>query len=488
LKKTNLIIILILTVTFGYSQERKGAHQLEWEAHKNNVEILHKKQSTEDIIPLNKTKSEQKELSAAVFGYLPDWEYNKSAPQYFQYDLLSHIACFDFGVFITDGSISNPSGWPWTSMINDAHTNGVKVIMCVIEFDNDDIHTIITNTAVKNNFFANVKSTIETYNLDGVNIDFEGLYYDDRANNINPFMSELTDYIHTNIGSDQEISFAGPAVNWGSWDLPGLASACDYIFIMGYGYWWSGSSTAGPVSPLDGSTYNIARTLTDVSKGYGTVTQNNPEKLILGIPYYGRKWETAKQKEESSVVEHIGSKTFSSAQSESETYGLLWSSKYKTPWYTYQSSGKYYQVWFDNDSSLGLKYDLAVEKNLRGVGMWALGYDGSRDELWDKLREKFTVTSIHNNNEVPDRIKLFSNYPNPFNPITTIKYEIANSDLVQLNIYNLIGEKVAILVNDYKVAGNYSVELNGSNLPSGVYVYVLKVGSVYKVKKMVLLK
>lgn len=166
----------------------------------------------------------------------------------------------------------------------------------------------------------------------------------------------------------------------------------------------------------------------------------------------------------------------------------MWSSNYKTPWYTYQSSGKYYQVWFDNDSSLGLKYDLAIEKDLRGVGMWALGYDGSRDELWDKLREKFTVTSIHNNNEVPDRIKLFSNYPNPFNPITTIKYEIANPDLVQLNIYNLIGEKVAILVNDYKVAGNYSIEFDGSNLPSGVYVYVLRVGSVYKVKKMVLLK
>jgi len=486
LKKTNLIIILILAVTFSYSQERKGAHQLEWEAHKNNVEILYKKQSAEDIIPLNKTKSEQKELSAAVFGYLPYWEYD-SAPQYFQYDLLSHIACFDFGVSITDGSISNPSGWPWTSMINDAHTNGVKVIMCVIEFDNDDIHTIITNTAVKNNFFANVKLTIETYNLNGVNIDFEGLYYDDRANNINPFMSELTDYIHTNIGSDQEVSFAGPAVNWGSWDLPGLASACDYIFIMGYGYWWSGSSTAGPTSPLEGSSYNITKTLTNSSSGYGTVTQNNPEKIILGIPYYGRKWETDDGNKGSST-NTSSAYSYKYAVNKYSTYGRLWASDYKYPWTAWQDGDQWYQVWCDDEVSLGLKYDLAIEKNLKGVGMWSLGKDGSRDELWDKLREKFTVTSIHNNNKVPDRIKLFSNYPNPFNPITTIKYEIANPDLVQLNIYNLISEKVAILVNDYKVAGNYSVELNGSNLPSGVYVYVLKVGSVYKVKKMVLLK
>jgi len=71
--------------------------------------------------------------------------------------------------------------------------------------------------------------------------------------------------------------------------------------------------------------------------------------------------------------------------------------------------------------------------------MWALGYDGSRDELWDKLREKFTVTSIHNNNEVPDRIKLFSNYPNPFNPETNIvfiyhKMVILNSQSIILKV------------------------------------------------------
>ncbi len=487
MNKTNLIITLILIVTFGYSQERKGIHQREWEKHQNDVQAIHKKQFAKNIIPINKNKSNQKELSSAVFGYLPYWEH-PGAVQYFQYDLLTHIAAFDFSANASDGSISNPQGWPWTSMINEAHTNGVKIIMCVVEFNDDDIHTIITNSTIKNNFFANVKSKIETYNLDGVNIDFEGLYYDDRSNNINPFMSELAEYIHANVGSDQEVSFAGPAVNWSSWDLPGLAFACDYIFIMGYGYWWSGSSTAGPVSPIDGSNYNVTRTLTDVSKGYGTVTQNNPEKLILGIPYYGRKWQTSNQNEGSSVVEHIDSKLFSSAQSESETYGLLWSTNYKVPWYTYQSNAKYYQVWFDNATSLGLKYDLAIEKNLKGVGMWALGYDGSRDELWNKLREKFSVSNINDNNKIPDKIKLFSNYPNPFNPTTTIEYEIPNHNLIQLNVYNLIGEKIATLVNGYKIAGNYSVEFDGSNLSSGIYVYVLKVGQISYTKKMVLLK
>lgn len=486
MNKTNLIITLILIVTFGYSQERKGIHQREWEKHQNDVQAIHKKQFAKNIIPINKNKSNQKELSSAVFGYLPYWEH-PGAVQYFQYDLLTHIAAFDFSANASDGSIGNPQGWPWTSMINEAHTNGVKIIMCVVEFNDDSIHTIITNSTIKNNFFANVQSTIETYSLDGVNIDFEGLYYDDRSNNINPFMSELAEYIHANVGSDQEVSFAGPAVNWSSWDLPGLAFACDYIFIMGYGYWWSGSSTAGPTCPLETAFINMTKTLTQTSN-YGTVVTNNPEKIIFGVPYYGNKWPTVDGSEGSDTLGSGSSIFYDSAIETFINKGKSWSSAYKVPWTAWQEATQWYQVWCDNDSSLGLKYDLIIEKNLKGTGMWALGYDGSRDELWNKLREKFSVSNINDNNKIPDKIKLFSNYPNPFNPTTTIEYEIPNHNLIQLNVYNLIGEKIAILVDDYKIAGNYSVEFDGSNLSSGIYIYILKVGQISYTKKMVLLK
>ncbi|GMU99110.1 MAG: hypothetical protein AMXMBFR51_18460 [Ignavibacteriota bacterium] len=85
-------------------------------------------------------------------------------------------------------------------------------------------------------------------------------------------------------------------------------------------------------------------------------------------------------------------------------------------------------------------------------------------------------------------------YPNPFNPTTTIRYEIGEYGYVSLKVYNILGIEVATLVNEEKQAGNYEVEFNSVetshdlSLPSGIYLYQLKVGSYSETKKMVLLK
>lgn len=507
------IRIIILTVLFiyqiGFSQEPKSIHQIEWEKHKNDAKVLRKPGSAKDIIPLNKVAFEEKALSHYVFGYLPYWVYN-SPPLDFQFDLLTHIALFDFSVDHVTGAIGNPSNWPWTDLIDAAHTNGVKVIMCVVEFDNDKIHKIITDQTVKENFFAKVKSKIETYNLDGVNIDFEGLHQQDRANNINPFMAELTDYVHTNIGSDKEVSFAGPAVNWGGWNFPGLAVACDYLFIMGYDFNGSWSANAGPSAPLIGGSYNITRTLTDNDKGYANVVNTMPEKLILGVPYYGNKWRTSSMSQEATALEHLDHPFYYEATRDLGSHNLLWSSTYRTPWYTYESGGKYYQTWFDNDSSLGLKYDLAKSKNLKGVGMWALGYDKHHPELWNVLRDKFYSDDLDTSDitDKPEKFKLYQNYPNPFNPGTTIKYIIpsvaTHSDAslqTTLKIYDILGNEVATLVNEMQSPGEYFVKFNVetqnlASLPNGIYFYRLRVGDYsagseqdnIKTKKMLLLR
>ena len=83
---------------------------------------------------------------------------------------------------------------------------------------------------------------------------------------------------------------------------------------------------------------------------------------------------------------------------------------------------------------------------------------------------------------------LFQNYPNPFNPSTTINYSIAKEGIVKLSIYNIIGSKIASILNEYKSAGNYSVQFNAGNLPSGMYLYRLESGNYSAAKKFILLK
>lgn len=106
-----------------------------------------------------------------------------------------------------------------------------------------------------------------------------------------------------------------------------------------------------------------------------------------------------------------------------------------------------------------------------------------------RLVDTFTVTGVNTpQNLLPERFYLFPNYPNPFNPITTIRYSIKERGFVQLKVYDGLGKEVAVLVNKEKQQGNYSVSFDGVNLPSGVYIYTLHVKDFMKSRKMVLLR
>ena len=83
------------------------------------------------------------------------------------------------------------------------------------------------------------------------------------------------------------LTMATPAIDWNdAWDYNQLASIVDGLFIMGYNYFYSGSTSAGPVSPLGGYLYDIDFTIND----YLSKTNNQNDKLILGLPYYGYNW------------------------------------------------------------------------------------------------------------------------------------------------------------------------------------------------------
>ncbi len=113
----------------------------------------------------------------------------------------------------------------------------------------------------------------------------------------------------------------------------------------------------------------------------------------------------------------------------------------------------------------------------------------------------------------PQDVELSPNYPNPFNPTTTINYVITSSDLsgrgnlsngqrqiassqaprndainVQLKVYDALGREVATLVNAKQTPGKYSVQFNATNMPSGVYFYTLRAGNLVQTKKMILMK
>lgn len=121
---------------------------------------------------------------------------------------------------------------------------------------------------------------------------------------------------------------------------------------------------------------------------------------------------------------------------------------------------------------------------------------------WDAafwLKGTIITTDINTKTPAAFKYLLEQNYPNPFNPATKIKFTIPvnrsplyqtgeTGGLVTLKVFNLIGNEVAALVNEYKPAGTYEIEFNAENLPSGIYFYKIQTGGFNETRKMLLLK
>ena len=105
------------------------------------------------------------------------------------------------------------------------------------------------------------------------------------------------------------------------------------------------------------------------------------------------------------------------------------------------------------------------------------------------------ISGLEENVSSANEFVLFQNYPNPFNPSTKIQYishliasETKQSQLVSLKVYDILGNEVAILVNEQKPAGVYEVDFDASTFSSGIYFYKLQAGGFVETKKMLLMK
>ncbi|MBE2218119.1 MAG: T9SS type A sorting domain-containing protein [Ignavibacteria bacterium] len=132
---------------------------------------------------------------------------------------------------------------------------------------------------------------------------------------------------------------------------------------------------------------------------------------------------------------------------------------------------------------------------LPGSGPWILRiYDRKAPETgvlkaWSlTLSYESLIGLLQVSTEIPERFSLSQNYPNPFNPVTRIRFSISNAADVKLQIFDILGKEVKVLVNDSFTPGVYEADFDASTLPSGVYFYKLTSGTFSESKKMVLLK
>jgi hypothetical protein len=144
-----------------------------------------------------------------------------------------------------------------------------------------------------------------------------------------------------------------------------------------------------------------------------------------------------------------------------------------------------------NSGTYNYTYTYKRETAWVDTSMYTVAFvqNDNNKEVINSAKGTYSVTGVSNNNgEIPSVYSLSQNFPNPFNPNTTINYSIPKSGIVTLKVYDLLGREMAVLVNGNAPAGNYSVDFYAGNFSSGVYFYKLESGSFNQIKKLVISK
>lgn len=327
-------------------------------------------------------------LNRIVYGWHPYWVGN--AYQNYQWDLLSHLSFFSYEVNSSTGQPNNTHGWATSAAVDAALASGnTKVTLCVTLFSG---HTTFFGSATaQQTLITNLINLIQSRGADGVNIDFEGLPAA-QATNFANFMVNLSNQMHTAIPGS-EVSTVLYAVDWNDvFDFTIMEPAVDHYIIMGYGYYYGGSSTAGPTDPLYqfGNSYNytLSRSITYyLDKGCPS------SKLVLGLPSYGYEWETSALTIPSSTTGGGTSRTYAYVKNNtSGNYSLpnhIWESDSYTDVYAF-NDGANNQCMISLDSAWRKRLEHVQHSGIAGIGIWALGYDNGYLGLWNAIEDYLT--------------------------------------------------------------------------------------------------
>ncbi len=352
------------------------------------------------------------DLRRQVFGFLPYWELHDASTR-LNYDLLSTIAYFGVGADArgnlrkrnTDGSTTvGWAGWTssrMTSVIQAAHHHGTRVVLTVQAFawtanQAASQAALLDSPAARMTLARQVAAAVRDRGADGVNLDFEPLV-SGRADKFVMLVRAIRiELSRAARGYQLTFDTTGSIGNYPIEAATGHGRA-DAIFIMGYDYRTASAPAAGSIAPLSGGGYDLI----DTVQSY--LDRVPPSRLILGIPYYGRAWSTVSGKPHART--QTGAKygwstsvTYANAVAVARQHGRRYDKTEATAWVAYRRRSctaahgcvtTWREVYYDDAQSLRAKYDLIIRSGLRGAGIWALGYDDTRPELYRVIVDKF---------------------------------------------------------------------------------------------------
>lgn len=365
-----------------------------------------------------------------VYAYLPYWAYTSTTPYVAaRWDLITVLAWFSVGL---DGNadVSARNGWgnaTTRAIVSEAQAKGIKVTLTITNFESADIAKLVS-PALRAKTINTCIGLMEEVAADGLNIDFEFVPSSSKQHFVT-FMRDLKQAVVARRpnGHEGHVTLAGPAIDWnGAYDYDALLEQTDGIMVMAYGYHWQGSNP-GPTAPLFSASGFSSRSVAWTIDDYLTYGKwENRSKLIIGLPWYGRKWKVANTNVPGVKLENGTSITYKQAEPLAQSAGKLWHEVMRAAYYHQTESNALYQVWYDDAASFRDKVAYVDEQDLGGVGIWALGYEGSDPALWNALDDVLGTSPSHEADVIsPDS----DTYPSDSEDDTEVTLSDTSSDL-----------------------------------------------------------
>lgn len=246
-------------------------------------------------------------------------------------------------------------------------------------FNSDLAAAILRNPDVQDTLINNIIREMEAKGYQGLNIDFEYVYPQDREN-YNAFLRKVVDRLHPNYSVSTALAPKESREQRGTLyeahDYQAHGEIVDFVVLMTYEWGWAGGS------PLAIAPINKVRDVLDYA-----VTEIPPEKMLMGVPLYGRDWNIPW--EEGTIARTLSPQE---AVQLATRYGaqIQYHGTYQSPFFRYtDEQGQAHEVWFEDARSVQVKYDTVKDYRLRGVSYWVLGNPFPQN--WAVLSSAFNI-------------------------------------------------------------------------------------------------
>lgn len=335
-------------------------------------------------------KNHQLKEGVEIFGWHPSWM--KNAYESYNFSLLTMVSYFSYQINAQDGRpLNSLEDWQESNIVDLAHEQGCRVLLSLSIFGKNNQTVFLANRQAQRNCINEAIAQVQSKGADGIHLEFEGIPESARPDFTN-FVLDLAFQLKAILPEARLCLSLPPLDIERVYDIPQLVNQVDFFIINGFEFYGSNTLKAGPISPIKGGKHWWQLGLESVYAEY-QAAQLPPEKTIMAFGYYGAEWvtdglqlpATSKKFLDYQMYRDIKRRRLSAVE---DVESMSVYAAYR------DRNNNYHQIWFEDTTSLGKKYEWAQQQKMAGVAIWALGYDNGYTELWETLAHKFAQTDV----------------------------------------------------------------------------------------------